>query len=169
MRGAGIMRGLVADNVDPLKLGRLKVYVPSIYGVTQNAALLPWAWPCFPCGGSTDAGFFAVPEIGACVWVTLQWTNGAPDPSHPVWLGTWYPEGKTPKDVHGAAADAHFYTVIKNVCGNSVVLCGKPGGEFVKIKHKTGAMIVIDSEGNIILHPAGGKQIKGRASYGEPK
>lgn len=170
MIGAGKLRGLVVDNVDPLKLGRLKVHVPSIYGASQPPDTLPWAWPCFPCGGSSDEGFFAVPEIGACVWVELQWTNGTPDPSHPVWCGTWYPEGKTPRDVHGEAADAHYYTVLKNAPGGSeLVMCDKPGNEFIKIKHKTGAMIVIDKMGDIYLHPAAGRMLRGRSSYEEPK
>ena len=167
---AGKLRGIVVDNADPQKLGRLKVFVPGVYGESQPAENLPWAWPCFPSGGSDDCGFFKVPEIGACVWIELQWTDGQPDPSYPVWTGVWVKAGATPEDVHVAAADAHYYTVVKNAAGGStLVLCDKPGAEFAKIRHKTGAMIVIDAQGNIILHPAAGAKIKGLKSYPEVK
>ena len=43
----GLLRGIVVDNNDPLKLGRIKVRVIAAYG-EQPVNNLPWAWPCFP-------------------------------------------------------------------------------------------------------------------------
>jgi hypothetical protein len=132
---AGKHRGIVVDNVDPEKLGRLKVRVEAAYG-EQPAEALPWAWPCFLGGGSPDCGFFYVPEKGACVWVEFLWNNGEPDPANPVWVGVWFPKGGTPAEVEGPPEDAHYYKVFKTTGGHVVVFCDKPGNEYIRIQHR---------------------------------
>ena len=103
---AGKHRGIVVDNADPLKLGRLKVRVTEAYG-EQSSEVLPWAWPCFAYGGMPQMALYAVPEVGAGVWVEFQWKDGQPDASHPVWTGLWLAQGETPEQVEGSAEDAH--------------------------------------------------------------
>ena len=46
----GLLRGIVVDNNDPKKLGRIKVRIQSAYG-DQPVDNLPWAWPCLNYGG----------------------------------------------------------------------------------------------------------------------
>lgn len=139
---AGKHRGKVLDNADPEKLGRLKVQVLSAYG-EQPKENLPWAWPCFPAGGSSDCGFFSLPEIGANVWVEFQWNDGEPDPSSPVWSGVWFSRGNTPGDVAGAPEDAHYYTVIKSATGkHRFIMYDKPGEEYIKLYHGTKTQIL---------------------------
>jgi hypothetical protein len=152
---AGKHRGIVADNVDPEKLGRLKVRVEAAYG-EQPAEHLPWAWPCFLSGGSEDCGFFAVPEKGACVWVEFLWNNGEPDPASPVWVGVWFPKGGTPAEVEGSPEDAHYYKVIKTPNKHVITLCDKPGEEFVRIEHGPKKQTVfMDKDGNVTLEVPG--------------
>ena len=81
---AGKHMGIVVDNADPLKLGRLKVRVLEAYG-DQSADVLPWALPCFAYGGMPQMALYAVPEVGAGVWVEFMWKDGKPDATHPVW------------------------------------------------------------------------------------
>jgi hypothetical protein len=79
----GKYRGKVLDNVDPLFQGRIIAKVPSISG-----SLLNWALPCTPYAGP-DVGFYAVPPIGADVWIEFE----GGDPDYPVWVGCfWGPE-----------------------------------------------------------------------------
>ncbi len=83
--------GIVEANDDPLKLGRLKVRVPCVYGVSSAAEGsgyvarddLPWALPAgMPAGGShASGGFSMLPEPGDQVMV--QFLDG--DPENPVW------------------------------------------------------------------------------------
>ena len=44
----GKYRGIVVDNQDPSKLGRLKLRVPSVLG---KDVVTGWATPCVPYGG----------------------------------------------------------------------------------------------------------------------
>ena len=83
----GKYRGTVANNVDPLFQGRLQVKVPSVLGDGQ----MSWAMPCTPYAGS-QVGFFAVPPVGANVWVEFE----AGDPDFPIWGGCFWGKGEVP-------------------------------------------------------------------------
>lgn len=79
----GKHRGKVLDNVDPLFQGRIVADVPAIPGSLTN-----WALPCAPYAGP-DVGFYAIPPIGANVWIEFE----GGDPNYPVWVGCfWGPE-----------------------------------------------------------------------------
>ncbi|MGW1209351.1 phage baseplate assembly protein V [Streptomyces sp. NPDC002499] len=79
----GKYRGVVRDNEDPSRLGRLKVSVPSVLGPD---VVTGWATPCAPFGGAPDQGFLFVPERDAGVWVEFE--EG--DPEFPIWVGTYW-------------------------------------------------------------------------------
>jgi hypothetical protein len=86
---AGTYGGIVRDNKDKLKLGRLKVHVPLVYGVASATTAqlgvgdLPWALPAgMPAGGSAASGGLDwLPNPGDQVWV--RFLNG--EPEHPIW------------------------------------------------------------------------------------
>ena len=69
----GMFVGICVDNQDPLKIGRIKVRVPIIYGTIPTEDL-PWADPSFPYTYH-DQGFFFIPEVGA--FVTVWFLNGS--------------------------------------------------------------------------------------------
>lgn len=91
----GKYRGLVVNNQDPLQTGRLQALVPGVLGETPSG----WALPCAPYGG-TQCGLFAIPPVGAGVWIEFE----AGEPSHPIWTGTWWAAGEVPMDQTGAPA-----------------------------------------------------------------
>jgi Type VI secretion system/phage-baseplate injector OB domain len=82
----GKYRGIVVDNADPLAMGRLLIEAPQVPAVAEN-----WAMPCVPYAGF-QVGFFAMPEIGASVWVEFEGGN----PSFPIWAGCFWAEGHAP-------------------------------------------------------------------------
>ncbi len=82
----GKFRGKVLDNVDPLFLGRIIADVPAVPG-----SLLNWALPCTPYAG-LQVGFYAIPPIGANVWVEFE----GGDPNYPIWSGCFWGEGEVP-------------------------------------------------------------------------
>jgi hypothetical protein len=73
---AGIYRGIVKDNRDPLKQRRLKVLIPQI----NETEVSNWVDPIEPSSISTD-----VPVIGQGVWIFYEGAN----PAYPVWTGAF--------------------------------------------------------------------------------
>src|SRR6266508_4837100 len=85
----GKYRGFVTDNSDPDNLGRVRAKVPRLLGDQETG----WALPAFAYGGAAEQGLFAVPDVGAGVWIEFE----GGDLSYPVWTGTWYPSGAVPE------------------------------------------------------------------------
>ena len=85
----GKYRGQVTDNNDPDNLGRIKAKVPRVLGDEESG----WALPAFIYGGASEQGLFALPDVGAGVWIEFE----GGDLSYPVWTGTWYTSGAIPE------------------------------------------------------------------------
>lgn len=77
----GKYRGTVANNVDPMLMGRVQVSVPSVLG----SGTLSWAMPCVPYAGPA-VGWFAIPPVNANVWVEFE----GGDPDFPIWAGCFW-------------------------------------------------------------------------------
>ena len=90
----GKYRGIVTDNNDPDDLGRVKATVQQLL----DAEATGWALPAFIYGGLSEQGFFAVPDVGAGVWIEFE--RG--DLSYPIWSGTWYTSGSVPESAKPA-------------------------------------------------------------------
>ena len=86
----GKYRGIVFDNIDPQKLGRLQVQVPDVLGENINA----WAMPCVPYAGN-QVGTFLIPPIGANIWVEFE----AGNKQHPIWSGCFWGPGEIPSEI----------------------------------------------------------------------
>jgi hypothetical protein len=83
----GKYRGKVENNVDPLQQGRIQVSVPPVLGDGR----LSWAMPSVPFAGS-QVGFFAIPPVGANIWVEFE----AGDTDFPIWAGCFWGTGEVP-------------------------------------------------------------------------
>jgi len=83
----GKYRGRVENNIDPQGQGRVQVSCPAVLGEGS----LSWAMPCAPYGGS-GVGLFAVPPVGANVWVEFE----AGNPDYPIWSGCFWGLGESP-------------------------------------------------------------------------
>ena len=147
----GLLRGIVIDNNDPLKMGRLKIRIQAAYG-SQPVDNLPWAFPCFPYGGNSEMCMYAIPENGAGVWVMFQSKDGQPDTTYPVWLGVWQAQAEVLSEIEGASADAHHYKELKTTSGHYILFCDKPHEEFIELRHKSGSYILMDKDGNVEIH-----------------
>jgi hypothetical protein len=109
----GKYRGKVENNLDPLQQGRVQVSVPAILGEGR----LSWAMPCVPYAGS-GVGFFAVPPVGANVWVEFE----GGDTDYPILSGCFWGTGEVP--VKPAAAQ----TKVLKTDGITLTLNDLPGG-----------------------------------------
>lgn len=128
--------GTVSSNVDPDNLGRLQLFVPSIYGET---AYKYWAMPKGLYSGA-GTGFFFIPNKGDKVWVSFE--NG--DPRYPIWeYGSWgagdVPAGAKPET-----------KILMTATGHTIELNDKAGSERILIKDKSGNEITLDANGTSI-------------------
>lgn len=94
-RHYGKYRGLVLNNMDPLSQGRIQATVPEVLGEIPTG----WAVPCAPFSGP-QAGFYAIPQVGAGVWIEFE----AGDVSRPIWTGCWWGAGQLPANNRGVPA-----------------------------------------------------------------
>lgn len=96
----GLYEGVVTDNVDPLKLGRVRIRIPGILDDPDS----DWAFPMgMPGGGVSQRGFFDVPAIGSEVYV--MFLGGDPDKPR-FWTGHWGVRNDTGSEVPTQARDA---------------------------------------------------------------
>jgi len=145
----GKYRGLVVDNQDPMKRGRLKATVDEVLKDVPT----PWATPCTPYAG-TAAGLYAVPPQGAGVWIEFE----AGDVSRPVWVGCWWATGEAPLSETGAPPDP-MRKILRSDLGlvvslddneQTVTLSDGTGSNLVSIKVLAGS-IEIRALGRVVL------------------
>src|SRR5215470_5859577 len=125
----GKYRGQVTDNQDPSNLGRVKANVPRVLGVEETG----WALPAFIYGGASEQGFFAVPDVGAGVWIEFE----GGDLSYPIWTGTWFTSGAVPESAQPGQK------VLKSKAGHKIIL--DDDAETVEVTDSNGNSIKMDS------------------------
>jgi len=141
----GKYRGTVSDIQDPLNIMRIRAQVPDVYGSDDSG----WAMPCAPFGGS-GMGFFALPKVGAGVWIEFE--HG--DPDYPIWSGCWF----------GSVADLppllltppYSKLMLKTADGNTIILDDTPGIGGITLETSGGQKLVMTSLGIEINDGMGG-------------
>jgi len=142
----GKYRGLVSDNKDPLMTGRIKATVPDVLGSEDTG----WALPCAPFGGS-QTGFFAIPTVGAGVWIEFE--HG--DPEYPVWSGCWWGSAEDMPPL--ILAPPYQKLMVVTSGGQSITLDDTPGVGGITLTTSGGQKLVLSATGVVIDNGMGGK------------
>lgn len=143
----GKFRGTVLNNIDPMQMGRVMVQVPDV------ASLLPssWAMPCFPLSGK-QMGIWAIPQIGAGVWVEFEQGN----PDYPIWSGCWFGSAAEVPALALTAPPPLSDIVLQTALQNTFMLSDLPGPTGgILLKTTTGALISINDIGITISNGKG--------------
>ena len=148
----GKYRGIVVDNQDPAKLGRLKLSVPSVLG---SDVVTGWAMPCTPYGGAANQGFLYIPDAGAAVWTEFE--EG--DLEFPIWVGSFWSqpnsESELPKPNKGSDGseesdiqDPPTSKIIKTAKGHTLQFEDADGSEMILLREgKKGHFLTMDQNG----------------------
>jgi uncharacterized protein involved in type VI secretion and phage assembly len=148
----GKYRGIVIDNQDPQKLGRIKVKVPSVLG---DNVVSGWATPCSPYGGAANQGFLFIPDVGAGVWTEFE--EG--DLEFPIWAGTFWSQPKAQSELpkpnqgsdgseKGSVQDPPTCRTIKTTKGHTLQMEDGDGAEMILIREGVkGHFLTMDKNG----------------------
>jgi hypothetical protein len=147
----GKYRGTVTINIDPEQRGRIQAIVPAVTGLVPSS----WAMPCVPFAGKAS-GFFAVPQVGAGVWI--EYEDG--DPDRPIWVGGYW--GLAAEVPTSALAPPPIppgqNVVIQTTLQNGIVVSDSaptPLSGGIMLKSTTGASIVVNDSGIYISNGKG--------------
>jgi len=147
----GKYRGTVVNNLDPEQIGRIQAIVPAVSNIVPTS----YAMPCVPFAGKQE-GFFAIPQIGAGVWIEFE----GGDPDKPIWVGGyWGVFAEVPTlALLPPAVPPGQNVVIQTTLQNMVAVSDAPptpltGG--IVLKSTTGAMIVVNDTGIYIQNGKG--------------
>lgn len=151
----GIYRGKVIDNVDPQKLGRIKVQVFPIFSDLNKSEDLPWAVPAYPIwegsgvvdpknDNSGGIGTFIVPKIDT--WVFVFFEEG--DPYQPV----YFAEAPTAKWGLPIQRQNNYpdRKVLRTRSGIEIYVDTKINE--IMLIHPTGTTFKIDTLGNVYMN-----------------
>lgn len=129
----GKYRGVVTDNDDPNKLGRVRVKVQDVLGDKESG----WALPALPYAGD-GVGLYLIPPVNAFVWVEFE--HG--DPDYPIWTGCfWGARDRLP----GSPVSPNV-KVLKTGVG-TITLDDSAGSITIETNKSPKMKIAIDSQG----------------------
>jgi uncharacterized protein involved in type VI secretion and phage assembly len=143
----GKYRGTVFNNVDPEQRGRIQALVPNL---TTN---LPtsWALPCVPMAGP-QCGEFAVPPIGAAVWIEFEQGNR----DLPIWSGGFWGSAAEVPERAIATPPPLQSIVLQTVGQNTLMISDLPGPTGgILLTSTSGALIAINEAGITISNGQG--------------
>lgn len=143
----GKYKGVVVNNVDPDRSGRLLVTVPDVLGPDPCI----WAESSSPLSGS-GMGVYFVPPIESGVWIEFQ--QG--DSDFAMWTGCWRGSLADVPVLANAAPPEPPPIVLGSQLGNSIVISDIPGPTGgIALISVTGASILINDVGITISNGKG--------------
>ena len=145
----GFYRGVVVENNDPKKAGRIKV---NVFGVFDNIPVdnIPWAIMADPfMGGLGDNGSSFIPEIDSHVFVFFE--NG--DHEEPVYFAgaPAIKDGEPDLPLESREEGEYPHNkVFKTKRGSYIEFDDTEDAVRIKIHHPSGTNREIDNDGNVI-------------------
>ncbi len=154
----GVVTGVVTNNQDPEKLGRVRVRFPWLSGSEESA----WARVASPMAGK-ERGLWILPEVDDEVLVAFE--RG--DPRFPYVLGAlWSSKAPPPETNEGGKNDVR---VLRSRSGHEVRLDDKDGEERIEIVDGSGRnsivistrddTITVQAEADVVIRSGGGRLV----------
>ena len=140
--------GIVEDNVDPKKLGRVRVRIPQLHGTTSSPKMiptnsLPWFELLIPQYAGPDTGSLQIPPKESTVWCLVMRSDSGRDIL--LCIGGSYGVGHT-TDWTYAGNKIKKNTVDTPTEG----LADYPNSQVI-FKSPTGGSIYVNKDGTVIM------------------
>jgi hypothetical protein len=143
----GKYRGTVANNIDPMQMGRIQALVPDVAGMLPST----WAMPCLSVTGMQN-GLFTVPIVGSGVWIEFE--QG--DPDYPIWVGGFYGSSAEVPPMAKMAPPGVPAITLQTPLQSGITISDVPGPTGgILIKAGQGAFIAINDVGITISNGQG--------------
>lgn len=152
----GKYRAFVVDHQDPEQRARLKLRIPAVLGDAPSE----WALPCLPFGGMTGSGWYAVPEVNAQVWAEFE----AGDVNRPLWVGTFWQQAADVPLGQGQSQAEPATRLLKTPAGHLLQCDDTAGQERLRLRHPSGAELLIDEDGSLCVTDKAGARVSLDAS-----
>lgn len=159
-RVAGVLTGVVTNNQDPEKLGRVKVKFPSVSDTEESA----WARVAAPMAGA-ERGMWTLPEVDDEVLVAFD--RG--DTRFPYVLGGLWNRNAPPPETNEDGKNA--VRMLRSRSGHVVRLDDADGAEKIEIVDGSGknsivistadGTITLKCDGNLAIEAGGSVTLKG--------
>ena len=145
----GKYRGVVVNNVDPMRMGRIQASVPDV----GSAIPTTWAMACVPITGK-GSGTYLVPQIGAGVWI--EYEQG--DPEFPIWTGCFWGASSEVPSLAQQGNPLSPSIILESGLKSIIMISDLPGPTGgILLKSSTGASIKINDLGITISNGKGAK------------
>ncbi len=145
-RHYGKHRGVVVDNIDPLRLGRVLVQVPKVFNGEAR-----WAMPCVPVAGH-QSGLFLLPPVGAPVWVEFE----LGDAELPIWVGGYWVDAAELPSMAQSGQPVAPGLFLQTPGHNALTVSDLPGPDGgVVLRTQGGASISVNEAGITISNGRG--------------
>jgi uncharacterized protein involved in type VI secretion and phage assembly len=145
----GKYRGVVINNVDPMRIGRIQASVPDV----GSAIPTTWAMACVPLTGK-GSGTYLVPQIGAGVWIEFE--QG--DPEFPIWTGCFWGSSQEVPSLAQQGNPLSPSIILESGLKSIIMISDLPGPTGgILLKSSTGASIKINDLGITISNGKGAK------------
>lgn len=145
----GVTVGIVTNNQDPDKLGRVKVKLPIRKPNSGNETETDWAMVAMPMAGK-QRGMFFLPEVDDEVLVAFL--DG--DINCPYIIGSLWNAKDTPPETN--ADGKNNIRKIKSRSGHEIILNDEDGKEKIEIRTKSGDYILLEDTKKIEMKDKSG-------------
>jgi len=126
----GKYRGVVQNNNDPARLGRVLARVPAIEGMQSN-----WALPSTPYAGP-GVGMLLLPPVDALVWIEFE----GGDADYPIWSGCFWGRAEDVPIVYGRNAEDPAQVKVLKTASTTVIIDDTADTGVVLVKIETPAV-----------------------------
>lgn len=167
---SGFYRAKVISNNDPLNLGRVKIRIPSLHGISERQtfyvpdAHLPYAYPGIMDVATNHIGKYMIPIEGSLVWISFEagtenfiYFGGIycikPNNDKYIYFNRNINNGESKKidtDDIEADNDPHRYVLFKSIKGATIYIDDRDATECIHIEDRFGNSINMNSSGTTI-------------------